>query len=216
MLGMDLYWPIDEASLADGRTAQYGAAAAGLGSARTGEPFLTQIEQVLGEETEPDAAFFVDSWTLGVAEASESLQRRQRKLKSRDCEMPAWNSFSYFTPLFFVGLDASVDTVWPPRVERAEKREEDKQRFGGDKRDEWRAAGEVEESHSLTMESACQVLGVDATSTREQIRAAYRKMAGRHHPDRLARGGAQEKKLASDRMATINEAYRLLCAALAR
>jgi DnaJ-class molecular chaperone len=62
----------------------------------------------------------------------------------------------------------------------------------------------------LTLESARRLLGVGATSTQEQIRVAYRQMASRYHPDRLAQGAPSEQKLASDRMASINEAYHLL------
>ncbi len=63
----------------------------------------------------------------------------------------------------------------------------------------------------LTFPAACRLLGVAATSTREQIKAAYRKMAGRYHPDRLETAGSVDPQLATDRMASINEAYRLLC-----
>lgn len=50
-------------------------------------------------------------------------------------------------------------------------------------------------------------LGVSPDATAEQIRAAYREAARRHHPDaRAARGSAGS----DDEMAAINEAWRVL------
>jgi DnaJ-domain-containing protein 1 len=62
----------------------------------------------------------------------------------------------------------------------------------------------------LTLEGARQLLAVASTSTREQIKTAYRRMASRYHPDRLVSGTEKERQLGTDRMAAINEAYRLL------
>ncbi len=64
----------------------------------------------------------------------------------------------------------------------------------------------------LTLERALQLLGVSASSTREQIRAAYRRMAGLYHPDRMHHSSETERRAATERMISINEAYRLLCA----
>ena len=53
---------------------------------------------------------------------------------------------------------------------------------------------------------AFQVLGIPVTSDREQIRAAYRALARRWHPDRFMAG--PERDWANDKMAEINAAYR--------
>jgi DnaJ-domain-containing protein 1 len=63
----------------------------------------------------------------------------------------------------------------------------------------------------LTLDAARRLLGVTAASTRDEIKAAYRQMASLYHPDHLARRGDRDRQLATDRMAAINEAYRLLC-----
>jgi len=56
-------------------------------------------------------------------------------------------------------------------------------------------------------------LGVSPDATAEQIRAAYREAARRHHPDaRAARGSAGS----DDEMAAINEAWRVLSDPVAR
>ena len=52
---------------------------------------------------------------------------------------------------------------------------------------------------------AFQVLGIPVTSDREQIRAAYRALARRWHPDRFMAG--PERDWANDKMAEINAAY---------
>ena len=51
-----------------------------------------------------------------------------------------------------------------------------------------------------------QVLGIPVTADREQIRAAYRALARRWHPDRFMAG--PERDWANDKMAEINAAYR--------
>ena len=56
------------------------------------------------------------------------------------------------------------------------------------------------------MRSAQEVLGISAGATVEQVRAAYRALARRWHPDRFAPG--PEREWASDHMAEINAAYR--------
>ena len=50
-----------------------------------------------------------------------------------------------------------------------------------------------------------EILGVSPMATREEIRAAYRKLARRWHPDRFMEG--PERDWANDKMARINEAY---------
>ena len=52
-----------------------------------------------------------------------------------------------------------------------------------------------------------EVLNIPVTATREEIRAAYRNLARRWHPDRFMPG--PERDWANEKMATINAAYRL-------
>lgn len=53
--------------------------------------------------------------------------------------------------------------------------------------------------------NAFQVLGVPITADRDQIRAAYRALARRWHPDRFMDG--PERDWANNKMAEINAAY---------
>lgn len=200
---VDPFRLIDEASPARVRGTQPAAA------------FLNLIEQALGENTDPDATFFTDSWTAGVAVASENFLRRRARTRPEP-ETLSWDTFSSFTPFFVAPTEASAEPARSLRKVHAE--ENSAELLGGrgvnEERYQEHAEDEAEIPHPLTLESACRALGVSAMSTREQIRAAYREMASRYHPDRLSPGGARQQKLASDRMASINEAYRLLCAGL--
>lgn len=194
---------------------QTGAAETEPSSTGTGGRLITRIEQVLGENTAPDAAFFLDSWTVGVGAASENFQRRQEQRKNRANEISPWNTFPSFTPLVLTGIDTSFEAVYPVRKAYVKEDSEMVLPWAGDgTADDPQPQYEVEMIWPSTLESASRVLGVGPTSTREQIRAAYRKMACQYHPDRVARGGTSEQKLASDRMASLKEAYRLLSSGL--
>ena len=57
---------------------------------------------------------------------------------------------------------------------------------------------------------AREVLGVGPDPTREEISAAYRKMARMYHPDRVEGLGPEFRELAERRMKEINAAYREL------
>ena len=213
---MHSFWLVDETLNAGLGEAQPGAAVAQPSWTETRSPFLVQMEQILGEKSTPDAAFLVDSWTVGIAAAAENFHRRHVELKRSEQEIHIWNSFS-FTPLILTQEEPLAEVARPLRkVSVEEDSTLDPPRISDEEENQRQMRDEIELVCPLTPESACQVLGVGATSTRNQIRAAYRKMASRYHPDRRARGEAREQKLASDHMAYLNEAYRLLCVWLDR
>lgn len=51
------------------------------------------------------------------------------------------------------------------------------------------------------------VLGIDATATEDQIKKAYRQMAIRYHPDKVAAMGEEYQKGAKEKFQKIQEAY---------
>ncbi|GEM_PF-2819975 len=59
---------------------------------------------------------------------------------------------------------------------------------------------------------ALEILGLKAKTTKDEISTAYRKLVKLYHPDRLRGLGVSQKKIAfaADRLAEINDAYRLL------
>ncbi len=56
------------------------------------------------------------------------------------------------------------------------------------------------------LESAYRVLGVASTATDAEVKDAYRKMALRHHPDRVATLGEDIKRAAEKKFKEINDA----------
>lgn len=204
-------------------------------------PFLAQMEQVLGPDSEPDPAFFIESWTLGVAAATESFLQRQQEQKKREQKKreewePSFSALDSFPPFFSIEeyeheehepahdapLAHAPAATLTERALAADTPLLREDRSATPQNAEPPAAAALEEAFAeyatcqqsarpLTLQAAHRLLGVTATSTREQIRAAYRQMAGRYHPDRLGRRSEQERHLANQRMISINEAYRLLC-----
>lgn len=56
------------------------------------------------------------------------------------------------------------------------------------------------------LESAYKVLGLSPTATDSEVKTAYRKMALKHHPDRVATLGEDVKKAAQKKFQEINDA----------
>jgi DnaJ-domain-containing protein 1 len=153
-----------------------------------------QLEPLVGQDCLPDPAFFVESWTLGATVAADNLRRRHHEAR-REREPLPLDSFRPFV--------ASADWLRSAAIPLP-------QGFS------WRVDGAPDNracdfTGPVTLEGARALLGVTAGSTRDQIKAAYRQLAGRHHPDRHAAQGDGERRVATERMAAINEAYRLLC-----
>lgn len=59
---------------------------------------------------------------------------------------------------------------------------------------------------SSRLEKAYKILGISPTATDDEVKAAYRKMALRHHPDRVASLGEDIRKAAEKKFQEINEA----------
>jgi len=177
---------------------------------------LTPIEQLLGPDAVPDAAFFVETWTLGLGAASRNFQRRAQAAapaapalaSSTRSSLPSFSVVTVFSlmepePAALPDpLPASRDSEASPL---AEGRAAAFQPLP--------ASDDLIFTRPLDCASACRLLGIARTSTRDEIRAAYRHLASRVHPDRLASAGAGERHAATERMASLNEAYHLLCAA---
>lgn len=71
------------------------------------------------------------------------------------------------------------------------------------------SAAEIESMLNLggtSLEEAYKVLEVEPTATNEEIRAAYRRLALKHHPDRVATLGDDIKKAAEEKFQSINNA----------
>ena len=57
-----------------------------------------------------------------------------------------------------------------------------------------------------TLEEAYKVLEIESTATNDEVRAAYRRLALKHHPDKVATLGEDIKKAAEEKFQNINNA----------
>ena len=57
-----------------------------------------------------------------------------------------------------------------------------------------------------SLDDAYKVLEIEPTATDEEVRAAYRRMAVKHHPDKVASLGEDIRKAANEKFQKINEA----------
>ncbi len=55
-----------------------------------------------------------------------------------------------------------------------------------------------------------EVLGISRNATQEEIKMAYKKLAGKYHPDKVSHLGREFQTLAEKRFKDIQEAYETL------
>lgn len=57
---------------------------------------------------------------------------------------------------------------------------------------------------------AYKILEIDASATDEEVKKAYRRMAMKYHPDKVAQLGEDFQKAAQEKFRTVNEAYEAI------
>jgi hypothetical protein len=174
----------------------------------------------------PDPLFFEETWTLGVPTAVENWKQRQYRQAGYDPQCRAYpvrdglGSLSFvqdrawyaehLAPVHATTIAGRHDADWPlhfaegPATPTGTRTSQEWKTFMGN------CDNTLDKTHSITRDHARRLLGVTATSTREQIKAAYRRMASQWHPDRLECKTEEARRLATERMTAINEAYRML------
>lgn len=179
------------------------------GSNQSGQasPFISDFQQLLGEASEPDPLFFIETWTLGTPAAVENFRLRQpmqaahRSTPPRVDQQPAYVSTqSFFHPNpFNWSVFTSVHTVAPDPASRQSSA------FSATP-----VTSNDDDSIPMTLDRACRILGVTPTSPLSQIKTAHRQLVIEWHPDRLQNQSEEVRRYATAKMVTINEAYCLL------
>lgn len=170
---------------------------------------------ILGDHSEPDTQFFVESWTFGVDAAAENFQARHQAQRPQAFNNATFPTFDFPVPLFI------------EEMETRDARASFSARFSAAFKNAYGVSSSAAPKHStpqpdtpftahapgqpLSTEHACRMLGVPPNSTRAQLKTAYRQLVRRYHPDRLIHSSEHERRAATDRMISINQAYHLLC-----
>lgn len=66
-------------------------------------------------------------------------------------------------------------------------------------------------SNNYSSESNYKILGITPSATDEEVKKAYRKMAIKYHPDKVATLGEDVQKAAEEKFKTISQAYEAIC-----
>ena len=152
--------------------------------------FVLDFQRLMGDDFEPDSLFFVECWTVGTSAAAKNFH--QRRQEPAGCEPPSQAFHATYSP-----SDPFPQQNPQPGEPSAEPRE-----------------SRQEAIHPMTLKSARRLLGVTAVSTRKEIKTAYRRMASVWHPDRAEFRTERARRIATEQMAAINEAYHLLLSCL--
>lgn len=199
--------------------------------------FVNGFKQQMGEDAEPDALFFVESWMLGASAAIENLkQRREAESKQTHIDESVHLSPDSFVsepfgPSTFGEQPFSTESfssdsylherqrqtqfctshyAVPPAspVNRAATCSHRKLQDKSESRiDDF----ECESSNQpMTKQRALHILGVAANSTRTQIKSAFRRLVNEWHPDRFEWRTERARQVATEKMSSINKAYQLL------
>lgn len=192
-------------------------------------PLASQINQLLGDDSVLDPLFFEESWTLGLDAAVQHCQQKRDESVAREEQSRAFRELDTFGTLLFARC-----AVPPASFMREAGFETAARCYDADWLRESPANTTSRTNHldhpgsqscvtstrehvsrqamlyPMTEHHARQLLGVSKASSETQIKAAYRRMAGQWHPDRVEHSSEETLRFATEQMAAINEAYFLL------
>ena len=59
----------------------------------------------------------------------------------------------------------------------------------------------------MCIRDSYKILEIDKSASNDGVKKAYRKMANKYHPDKVAHLGDELQKLAEDKFKAVNDAY---------
>jgi DnaJ-domain-containing protein 1 len=180
--------------------------------------FVNDFQGLMGDDSEPDPLFFVETWTLGSAAAVENFKQRRQRQADYERQSDASSTLDRLGALSFVQTAVYAEFLSPAPApadscDASASPNSPRQPFAQAQNPAPQDAGPFAEEcaiYPMTQESACRLLGVTATSTQKQIKAAYRRLVSQFHPDHLEFQANDVRQRATERMAAINDAYHLL------
>lgn len=196
---------------------------------KSGQPakFAEELRSLMGEDFSPDAQFFQEAWTYNLAVAVESWQRRQEKLPEDDFQSRAETEedLDVFETEAIVYQGRSPEEYYA-HLPKPAKEDTDEELDPMSEEDDVVITSEPNPAvppksvqkirrkktvpiRYMTPDLARTLLGVEETSSLAEIKVAYHRMAAIWHPD-LLQSGTEEYWIATEQMATINDAYRVL------
>ena len=193
--------------------------------------FTSSLQLLMGADFQPDPLFLEEAWRLGLPAAAENWHRRRRDRDDSNRRVPAErDTLSFCNSAQWAAEYVSLRTVptedsrprtspgWTPQAWTPLDRAEQRWIPHGWTPRGWAPNNDPSPSQdapardgNMTSQRACEILAVSPDSTREQVRSAYRRQVGACHPDRLQRASDKVRRTATDRLAKLNQAYRLLC-----
>lgn len=195
---------------------------------KNGQPakFAEELRSLMGEDFSPDAQFFQEAWTYNLAVAVENWQRRQEKLPEDDFQSSAEIEDDDVFEIEAIVYEGSSPEEYYGHLPRSAEESEDEDAVVLSEEEGALIAPEsapaeptksVQKDHRkktapvryMTPYLAQTLLGVQENSSLAEIKVAYHRMAGLWHPD-LLKSGTEEYRIATEQMATINDAYRVL------
>lgn len=123
-------------------------------------------------------------------------------------------------PDFFVGLGWIDDLIilgalyWYHFIYRPAKAKERYERANyqksgeGQERAYQESQDTGERNNRFSRHDPYEILGISRNASKEEIKNAYRKLAGKYHPDKVNHLGDEFKELAEERFKEIQEAYQ--------
>jgi hypothetical protein len=181
--------------------------------------FVEHMQQLFGED--PDPLFLEESWTVGVPVAIEKLHRRRSQraahLSRPDMlgedrairELERMASLTGNVENFLEDRSQPIETryspAWPQYAPAASSENRLASEFGA-----YNSRQANTPVFGISTSLANELLGVSPIASREEVRSAYRRKVSQCHPDRCQDASDAVRRRATQQLADLNEAYRVL------